>query len=125
MAAARSKWTSALKNAAPAGLPAYVTTRADGYDVPVGQSRQLLEFFASDGAVLSDHKSTGEVSQPGSQLSEGIRCSDLQVELPPRRSVTVSLDFSELSSGDGLVTVDQPLALPVAGSRRANCSDRG
>ena len=110
--------TITLTNTAPAaGLPPYVTGRADrhpGITVHPGDNRTLLDYYATTGAELQSVTVNDEPATAGVEQDLGHPIFRLDLELPRGSTTTVVLHLTEpAGSGDPLIW-RQPGVTPLA-----------
>jgi len=109
--------TLALTNAAPkAGLPAYVTLRADhpGARVRPGDNRLLVTYYATPGARIDEVEVDGR-PVPLVQLSErGLVTATAAVDLPVGGTRRFVVDVVEPSAAGAVDVLRQPGVRPLA-----------
>ena len=103
--------TIRLTNAAPTGLPAYVTTRADTAPrtAAPGDNRLLVTYFASAGARIESVTLDGKAVPVTSATENGLTTVSLDVELPRTQSRTIRVRIAEPSARVPVEVVRQPL----------------
>lgn len=105
-----------LTNRAPAaGLPSYVTFRADEPAHPTrpGDNRLLVSYFATSGAVLTGATLDGSTALVSSATERGHPVFTLDVELPAGAARTITLRLAEPPATRAPVVLDQPLVRPL------------
>lgn len=108
--------TITLTNHAPvAGLPTYVTTRLDRHPPAVrpGDSRTLLDFYATDGAELRSVTLNDKAATAGVEHARGHPVFRMDLELPRGRTQTVVLHLSEPAGSGAPVIWQQPGVTPL------------
>ncbi|MGN6605820.1 MAG: DUF4012 domain-containing protein [Jatrophihabitans sp.] len=110
--------TIALTNNAPAsGLPTYVTTREDQFvpkDAKPGDTRTLLDFYASRGALLSSAELNGRKIEVGVVTVLGHPVFRADLELPRATTQTLKLHLVERSADTRpLLVWHQPAVTPA------------
>lgn len=109
--------TITLKNNAPAGgLPLYVEGRADTPppDALPGDNHTLLDYYASDGALLRSVTLNGEPTTAAAQQTLGHAVFRLDLELPRATTQTIVLHLDE-PAGHGTPRIwRQPGVTPLA-----------
>jgi hypothetical protein len=108
--------TITLKNLAPAaGLPAYVTTRVDhapATAVP-GDSRVILDYYATDGALLQGVTLNEQPSTAIVERASGHPIFRLDLELPRGTTQTIVLHLKEPAGTGSPVIWRQPGVTPM------------
>ena len=101
-----------LLNAAPAGLPAYMTVRADrpAGRVPVGQAKTSVAVYGGLGALFDQVQVDGRPATMTFDTDHGHGLGELVLELPPGVTRTLSVLVTEPPGV--LVYRQQPLAHP-------------
>jgi hypothetical protein len=108
--------TITLVNGAPAsGLPAYVTTRLDDHakQAKPGDNRELLDYYATDGAQLQSITIDGKQSTAGVLQIDGHTVFRLDLELPQGSTKTIVLHLSEPAGHGSPLIWQQPGATPL------------
>ena len=114
-ARATAEATFRVTNAAPAGLPAYVTVRSDTHArrAAPGDSRVLITYFASATSRVVRVEVDGRSVQVSQPTLRGLRTVTVDLELP--RAATHVVTVRLTGGGDGPVRVlRQPLVRPLA-----------
>ncbi|TAM88731.1 MAG: DUF4012 domain-containing protein [Jatrophihabitans sp.] len=110
--------TITLTNTAPAsGLPAYVTTRLDshpGVTVHPGDTRSLLDYYATAGARLQSITIDGRAATASVLSDLGHPIFRLDLELPRGSTTTIVLHLSEPGGTGDPVIWRQPGVTPLA-----------
>ena len=109
--------TLTLTNTAPAaGLPAYVTKRADlpsGAAYPPGQNRLWVSVYLGKGAQLATATLDGAPLAMGSEREQGLSVFSTVVEIDPGASRTLRLNVFQPTPGGARLTYrSQPLTVP-------------
>lgn len=109
--------TVTLTNTAPAaGLPSYVTKRADlppGARYPLGQNRLWVSVYLGRGAQLDTATVNGTPVRMSSEREQGLSVFSTVVDIDPGASVTLQLGvFQPTPGGAALTYRSQPLAVP-------------
>jgi Protein of unknown function (DUF4012) len=112
----RTTATITLTNTAPAsGLPPYVTGRVDTptYPVKTGDSRLVVSYFATQGALLNDITVAGRPGRGrmGAQLGHPVYT--VEIEVPRGTSRTIVLHLSEPAGTGAPIVLRQPLVRPL------------
>jgi hypothetical protein len=112
----RTTVTITLTNNAPAsGLPPYVTGRVDTHSYPVktGDSRLVVGYYATQGALLNDITVAGRPGRGrmGAELGHPVYIVD--VEVPRGTSRTIVIHLSEPASAGAPIVLRQPLVRPL------------
>ncbi len=109
--------TIELRNDAPAaGLPPYVTTRLDRAppDAKPGDSRVLLDYYATKGALLESVSLNGRRATAAADAELGHAVFRMDVELPRGSTQTIVLHLNE-PAGSGRPRIwQQPGVTPLA-----------
>ena len=108
--------TITLTNNAPAsGLPPYVTGRVDTHSYPVktGDSRLVVGYYATQGALLNDITVAGRPGRGrmGAELGHPVYIVD--VEVPRGTSRTIVIHLSEPAGTGAPIVLRQPLVRPL------------
>jgi hypothetical protein len=103
--------TATLTNAAPTGLPAYVTIRADHPTGPVkpGDNRVLLSYYGSPGSTLRSVTLDGKPLTIATGLENGLVTVTVDVELPRGVAQTVVVTMTEPTKTGAPAVLTQPL----------------
>jgi hypothetical protein len=106
----------ALTNTAPAsGLPSYVTTRLDTPPAAAkpGDNRVLLDYYATDGALLQSVSLNGQVTTASALQIQGHAVFRMYLELPRGTTQTIVLHLDE-PAGKGAPRIwRQPGVTPI------------
>ncbi len=108
--------TIRLTNAAPAGLPPYVTIRADTRDhaTRAGDNRLLVAYYASPGARIRSVTVDGRPQQSATLVQNGLTVVTLDVELPRATTTTIRIRLVEPADTAAAPSVlRQPLVRPL------------
>jgi Protein of unknown function (DUF4012) len=108
--------TITLKNLAPAsGLPAYVTTRVDdrASSAQPGDNRELLDYYATDGALLQGVVVNGTKTTAGVERVSGHPFVRLDLELPRGSTTTVVVHLKEPAGSGRPIIWKQPGVTPL------------
>jgi hypothetical protein len=95
-----------LRNAAPPGLPVYVSGRADlppGVKAPPGQQHTYVSVFGAFGSVLEEAHVGAQRITVESELQRGHPVWSAFVNLDPGREVVLTLRLSQVPPGRPLV----------------------
>lgn len=103
-----SKLTVAMTNAAPEGLPAYVSDRFDFPDAPVAGDRMLLAVYAPVGALLSDATLDGRSVPIGSGTDRGRPVWRFEIDIDRLATRVLVLRFSEDTVPTATPTISAP-----------------
>jgi len=112
----RTTATITLTNDAPAsGLPPYVTGRHDvrTYRVRTGDSRLIVSYFATHGAVLNKVTVAGRpgTGTIGTELGHPVYALDVEVARGPAR--TIVLQLTEPAGTGAPIVLRQPMVRPL------------
>ncbi len=108
--------TMRFLNTAPAsGLSPYVTDRVDTHPYPVkpGDSRIVINYFATRGATLRGTELNGKTTLAAMNTDRGHPVFRLDLELPRGRPQTVVLHLREPGASGSPVVLRQPLVRPL------------
>ena len=103
-----SKLTVAMTNAAPEGLPAYVSDRFDFPDAPVAGDRVLLDVYAPVGALLSDATLDGKSVPIGSGTDRGRPVWRFEIDVDRLATRVLVLRFAEDTVPGATPTISAP-----------------
>jgi len=112
----RTTATITLTNTAPAsGLPPYVTGRVDTptYPVKTGDSRLVVSYFATQGALLNDITVAGRPGRGRMGVQFGHPVYTVEIEVPRGTSRTIVLHLSEPAGTGAPIVLRQPLVRPL------------
>ena len=108
--------TITLTNNAPAsGLSPYVTGRHDSrsYPIKVGDSRLMVSYYATQGAVLNQVTVAGQPGRGRIGAENGHPVYAIDLELPRGTSRTIVLHLSEPAGTGTPIVLRQPLVRPL------------
>jgi hypothetical protein len=108
--------TIRLTNNAPAkGLPPYVTGRFDrrSYPIKTGDSRLLVSYLATQGALLQDATVAGRPARGRVGTELGHPVYEIDLELPRGASRTIVLQLREPAGKGAPIVLRQPLVRPL------------
>jgi hypothetical protein len=108
--------TITLTNHAPAsGLSPYVTGRLDhrSYPIKVGDSRLMVSYYATQGAVLNKVTVAGQPGRGRIGAENGHPVYAIDLELPRGTSRTIVLQLTEPAGTGTPIILHQPLVRPL------------
>ncbi|CAB4964762.1 MAG: DUF4012 domain-containing protein [Actinobacteria bacterium] len=103
-----SQLTIAMTNAAPEGLPEYVSARFDSPDAPAAGERILLAVYAPVGALLYDATLDGTPVPIGGGIDRDRPVWTVEIDLDRLATRVLVLDFSEDTVQGSTPTISAP-----------------
>ena len=107
----RTQLTVRLTNAAPPGLPAYVTARLD-HPGPVGSDALIVAVYGTDGAGLRDATLDGAPTTLSVDSERGHPVFSTVIEMAAGQTRVLRLDLDEPDASGPAVVPEQPLVEP-------------
>jgi hypothetical protein len=113
--------TIRLTNTAPAGLPPYVTVRADKAPAAArpGDTRLLAVYYASAGAEIESVTVDGRPAAFVANVENGVRTASVDLELPRGATRVLQVRVREPAAVAPVTVLRQPLVRPLAVDIRA------
>lgn len=114
-AGASATATLKLTNAAPSGLPPYVTFRADtaARRGTPGDNRLLVTYYASAGARIRSVSLDGRTQAFTTAPENGLPTVTVDVELPRGTTRTLRVEITEPAATGPISVIKQPLVRPA------------